>query len=301
MYDFPPYRPPSEAESILIRVTRGCPWNSCRFCGMYRDERFEIRPVDEIERDIKIAGRIFGERTTVFLGDSDNLVHPDLEKILDLIKKNLPHVRRITTYSRARTLSFQDEERLKNLRRKGLTRIHLGLESGDDEILNLLNKGISAEDAIKAGKKASDAGFEISEYVLIGFGERHARESARVLNRIEPHFIRIRSITPIPGTRLYDMVESGEVILSTPDERLKEVRILLENLDIDTEFLSDHVSNYLWSRGGLIYTGVNGKLPQDRDKMIKLLDRTIKTISELENSGNLFDSNDMFRMGKISL
>ncbi len=301
MYDFPPYRPPSEAESILIRVTEGCPWNSCRFCGMYRNERFRIRPIEEIERDIKIADRIFGERPSVFFGDSDNLLHPELERILDMIRDHMPYVNRITTYSRARTLKHESEERLIDLRERGLRRIHLGLESGDKEILKLLNKGITPEDAIMAGKKALKAGFEISEYVLIGFGERHARETAKVLNMIAPHFVRLRSITLIPGTELHDMVERGEVVLSTPAGRLEEVRILVENLSIQTEFLSDHISNYLWSRDGVVYTGVNGKLPEDKESMLESMDRLIEIVSELENSGNLLDSNDMFRMGRISL
>ena len=301
MYDFPPYRPPSEAESILIRVTRGCPWNSCRFCGMYKSEKFEIRPLEEIEKDIKIAENIFGRKRTVFLGDSDNLLHPELEKVLDLIREKLPYTRRITSYSRAKTIKFQSEERLRLIREKGLARLHLGLESGDINTLKLLNKGITPEDAIIAGKKAKKAGFEISEYVLIGFGEKHAEETANVLNRIKPDFIRLRTITPIPGTELYEMVSSGTVELNSAIGNLREVKILVENLDIETIFLSDHISNYLWYNGKIIYTGINGKLPEDREKMLTDLQRAIEIVERIEKTGKLLDSNEMFRRGWITL
>jgi len=269
-FDFPPFRPPSEAQSILIRATRGCPWNKCTFCIMYKGMRFSRRPVREIKRDIVAAKSIFGPRPTMFIGDSNSLVMKteDLVEVLRFARKVFPGLQRITSYARAKTLLRKPLEDLLELRRAGLTRLHVGLETGDDKLLKYVNKGATASEMVDAGRKAMEAGFELTEYVILGLGgeegyRRHARETARVLNKINPTFIRVRTLVPIPGTPLYEKVVSGEFKVSSPLDVLRETKILIENLNVTSWFLSDHVSNYL---------PVNGKLPDDKEDLINFLD-----------------------------
>jgi len=185
-YDFPPYRPPSEAYSLLLRVTRGCPWNKCIFCSMYKDIPFERRPLEEILEDIEAAASLYGKSVrTAFIGDSNSLVvkTADLCEVLRALYAAFPQLERITSYARARTIAKKDIAELKELRRAGLTRLHVGLESGDGQTLQLIKKGATPEDMIEAGLKAKEAGFEFSLYILLGIGgtqrwQEHADNTA---------------------------------------------------------------------------------------------------------------------------
>jgi len=269
-YDFPPFRPPSEAGSILLRATRGCPWNRCAFCVMYKGMRFSRRPVEEIKRDIMVAMSIFGPRPTMFIGDSNSLVMKteELVEVLRFARKVFPGLRRVTSYARAKTILHKPLDDLVALREAGLTRLHVGLETGDDQLLKYMCKGATAGEMVEAGRKAVEAGFELTEYVILGLGgkdgwKRHASETAKALNRINPTFIRVRTLVPIPGTPLYEKVASGEFKASSPLEVLKETRLLIEELNVSSWFLSDHVSNYL---------PVNGKLPDEKEDLLNFLD-----------------------------
>jgi len=267
-YDFPPYRPPSEAWSLLLRVTRGCPWNKCTFCEMYKALRFEVRPLEEILADIESAREWYGpEVRWVFIGDSDSLVvKPDLMlKVLEALYEAFPHLERVTTYARAKTLRRRNLEDLKALRSKGLTRLHVGLESGDPVVLERVRKGVRPEEVVEAGLKAKEAGFELSLYVIIGLGGRdrsrqHAKKTAEVLNRIDPHFIRIRTLSPRRGTPLYEQWQRGDFELPEPQEILEEEFELIEGLEVSSLFLSDHISNYL---------SIEGQLPEEKDRMLE--------------------------------
>ena len=145
-YDFPPFRPPNETNSALLRITRGCPWNRCEFCAMYKHLKFEAKPIQEVKEDVEKARLIYGVADTIFLGDSDSLVHKDLPEIVAFIRKVFPETQRITTYARAKTILHRKTDYLKAIRKAGLDRLHLGLESGDAIILELLNKGAKPED-----------------------------------------------------------------------------------------------------------------------------------------------------------
>jgi radical SAM superfamily enzyme YgiQ (UPF0313 family) len=172
-YDYPPYRPPSEAESLLVRVTRGCPWNKCTFCSMYKKRRFERRPLEEVFKDIETAHRIYGSQMrTVFIGDSNSLILDckSFEKILRHLYQHFPSIERVTTYARARTLCKKSIEELRMIRRAGLTRLHIGLETGDPELLKEIRKGASPEEMVEGSVQAKEAGFEVSLYVLAGIG-----------------------------------------------------------------------------------------------------------------------------------
>jgi len=300
-YDFPPYRPPNEADSALIRITRGCPWNRCAFCFMYKSLRFEAKSLEEVKKDVSKARQIYRAADSIFLGDSDNLVHKDLATIVAYIKKTFPEAKRITAYARAKTILMRKMEFLTDVRKAGLDRLHIGLESGDPLVLDWLCKGARPQEMVKAGQKAKKAGFEVSFYVLSGAGGRnrwkeHALNSASVLNEAMPDFIRLRTLTLKQGTPLRDKLEKGEFEITPPLERLKEVKLFIESLNVNGCFLaSDHVTNYLWAGGEVIYRGVAGQLPEDKKKMIKTLDDAIEFIESTESE--VKDSNRLYEEG----
>lgn len=285
-YDMPPYRPPSEAYSVLIRATRGCPWNLCTFCGMYKEERFEIKSVEEIKKDIDAAHAFYGsDIRRVFVGDSDSLVMKtrDLCEVLRYLYEQFPNIERVTSYARAKTIRRKKVEDLITLREAGLTRLHVGLETGDGKLLKFIKKGATPEQMIEGGLKALKAGFELSLYVLLGIGgedqsQAHALGTAKVLNAVDPHFIRVRTLVPYPGTPIFEQISEGIFTPASPKTILKETLMLVENLNVHSEFLSDHISNLV---------DLNGRLPDDQPKMIATM-REI--LSEIEARPELLDT-----------
>lgn len=300
-YDFPPYRPPNEAESALIRITRGCPWNRCAFCFMYKDIRFETKPLEEVRKDVNTARQIYKAADSIFLGDSDNLTHKELPEIVKHIRKTFPEAKRITTYARAKTIIKRKMGFLTDVRKAGLDRLHIGLESGDEVVLDGLCKGAMPEEMVEAGLRARQAGFEVSFYVLSGAGGRnrwkeHAINSARVLNAAKPDFIRLRTLTLKKGTPLKKKLESGEFEITPPLERLKEVRLFVENLAVNKCYLaSDHVTNYLWAGGTAVYMGITGNLPEDKKTMLQMVDKAIEFVESTEEE--VKDSNRLYEEG----
>jgi radical SAM superfamily enzyme YgiQ (UPF0313 family) len=276
-YDFPPYRPPSEAYSLLLRVTRGCPWNRCIFCSMYKDMTFERRPLEEIREDIGHAAQLYGgSARTAFIGDSNSLVTKTelLCEVLRELYASFPHLERVTSYARAKTIAKKELDDLKELRKAGLVRLHVGLESGDAETLEFIHKGATPEEQIKAGLKAKEAGFELSLYILLGIGGRqrwkeHADATARVLNEIDPLFIRVRNLVPQLGSPLYELKQRGEFAVSPPDLILEEERRIIEGLEVTSEFLSDHISNYL---------PLNGRMPRDKAALLQALEQELAAL-----------------------
>jgi len=303
-YDFPPYRPPNEANSALIRITRGCPWNRCEFCFMYRDTKFQTKPLEEVKKDVQKARHIYRAAQSIFLGDSDNLVHKELPEIVAFIRKTFPDIRRVTAYARAKTILSRKMEFLTAVRKAGLDRLHIGLESGDPIVLEWLCKGVTPEEIIKAGLKAKEAGFEVNFYVISGAGgkkrwKEHALNSAKVLNKIEPDFIRLRSLTIKQGTPLKEKLEKGEFVITPPLERLKEVQLFVKNLDLKGCFLaSDHMTNFLWAGNAIFYRGVAGDLPGDKKTMLKTLRKALDFIESTEME--VKDSNQLLKEGFIT-
>lgn len=277
-YDFPPFRPPSEANSLLLRVTRGCPWNKCTFCSMYKGTRFEIRDLEEIRSDIELARELYSDRVkTVFIGDSNSLVvkTETLIQVLGTLYTAFPQIERVTSYARANTLVKKPIGDLVSIRQAGLTRLHVGLETGDRELLGEIKKGATPEEMVEGGKKAKEAGFEYSLYVLLGIGgedrwEQHARGSAEVLNRIDPHFIRVRTFIPQPNSLFYDALLEGRFKSTSPETILNETRLLLRGLQVTSHFLSDHVSNLL---------PLDGKLPEEKDRMIQMIEDALERLA----------------------
>jgi radical SAM superfamily enzyme YgiQ (UPF0313 family) len=278
-FDFPPFRPPSEAGSLLLRVTRGCPWNRCTFCSMYKTMKFEIRDLEEILADIELAKELYGEKVqTVFIGDSNSLVVKTemLVQILNSLYSSFPYIERVTSYSRAKTLAKKPIEDLERIYQAGLNRLHVGLETGDRDLLKEIDKGGTPEEMIEAGKKAKKAGFGYSLYVLLGIGgeerwEKHAMGTAEVLNQIDPHFIRVRTFIPQPGSPLYEAMEKGDFRSSSPETILKETKLLLEKLQVTSQFLSDHISNLL---------PIHGKLPEEKEGMVQMIEEALRGCNE---------------------
>ncbi|NIM90108.1 MAG: radical SAM protein [Candidatus Aminicenantes bacterium] len=303
-YDFPPYRPPNEAFSALIRVTRGCPWNKCEFCSMYKQIKFEIKPYEKVKSDVKMARQLYRRAKSIFLGDSDNLLHKEMPKIVAFIRKTFLEANRITTYARAKTILRQKMEFLSDAHKAGLDRLHLGLESGDAEVLKQLRKGVNPEEMIEAGLRAKKTGFEVSLYIISGAGgnerwQAHALASARVINQIKPDIIRLRTLTLQHGTPLKEKLVKGEFNIISPLERLKEVKLLLENLDLkDCYLASDHLTNYLWADNNVFYRGVAGSLPHDKEEMLKILQQAIEFVESTEL--RIKDSNQLYEEGFIS-
>lgn len=303
-YDFPPYRPPNEAYSALIRASIGCPWNKCLFCTMYKDLKFKSRSVDEIKRDIDSAVKIYRGANTIFIADSDSLVIKNIKEIIQYVKIKFPKVERITSYARARTLKNLGSECLKKIKEAGLTRVHVGLESGDKKILDFMQKGVSPEDIIAGGKAAKEAGLELSFYILIGAGgkdryKEHAIESAKVCNKAIPDFIRLRTLVVQRDSLLEEKMKSGQYKPTSPVEKLKEVKLFIENLELKhCELASDHFTNYIWLDKSVVYHGVYGFIPQDKQDMLDTINQTLKFLSVAD--GEILDATILYERGQIN-
>jgi radical SAM superfamily enzyme YgiQ (UPF0313 family) len=270
---------------------------------MYKDQKFEVKPLAEIRADIREARQIYGAAETVFLGDSDNLVHDRLPEIVAFIREVFPETRRITSYARAKTVVRRRVEFLERVRSAGLDRLHFGLESGDAVVLERMCKGTEPEDMIQAGQKAMAAGFQVSFYVLCGAGgtdrwRQHAEASASVLNASGSDYIRLRTLTVQYGTPLDQDLMTGVFELTPPLERLREVRTFIDRLMLSACFLaSDHLSNYLWEGDRIIYRGVAGELPDEKPRLLREVDRAIASIQA--SGGDIRDSNRLYREGII--
>jgi len=309
-----PIRPPSEAYSLLIRVTRNCPWNRCTFCPVYKESRFSIRPVEHVKRDIDTVHRYLeiiqkvaddhgslsriavreavgnyeqpdlggfnatlswfsGGMRSVFLQDANSLIIKplDLLEILLHLKKRFSWVERITSYARSHTIARIKDRDLKKFKDAGLNRIHIGLESGSDRVLKMAQKGVTKETHIKAGLKVKKAGMELSEYIMPGLGGKaysgiHARETADALNRINPDFIRLRTLAIPNSVELYDDYAAGNFEKCTDLMMAKEILIFLESLNgIASVVKSDHILN--------LFQNLEGKLPRDKARMMDIVHR----------------------------
>ena len=275
-YEGPIYRPPSEADSLLIQATVGCPYNKCSFCMVYkRGPRFRVRPVREICEDLDAAAAVYdGKVRSLFLPAGNTIAMPtgDLAAICRYGTAKFPGLRRITVYGSSPYIVEKGPAGLAALQEAGLSRVHVGFESGDDETLKRVIKGTHAQEQIQAGRLVKAAGIELSLYVILGLGgvERsraHALQTAEAINAIEPDFVRLRTLVPKINTLLLHQVKKGRFRLLSPLQILKETRWLLENLDCRTTLASDHYTNYL---------DLSGRLPQDKGRLLDAVDRALE-------------------------
>lgn len=268
-------RPPSEAESLLIRVIRGCDWNRCLFCGIY--DLFQCphstRGLDEVLEDIDALRHRYGDRfETAFLGDANPLSLPTefLVATLTRLRARFPRLTRVTAYGRASSIWKKTADELKAIRAAGLDRLHVGMESGSDAVLRLQKKGTSQAQLIEAGQRVKDSGLELSYYLLLGLGgqslwQDHVEGSARVINAVKPHFVRVRRLWTHPLSRLNEQIESGAFIPQTPEGTVIELRDIIRRLDAEGTVLTcDHANNYIQ---------IHGRLNDRQDAMLAFIDR----------------------------
>lgn len=253
------YRPPSEAYSLIIQLTIGCAHNHCTFCSMYKGKQFRIRPLDEVIADLEECRRHYGAVRRIFLADGDALIvkTPDLLYILDKIKEIFPEVERVTMYAAPRDILNKSPEDLQALHQAGLDMVYVGAESGDDQTLTDIKKGVTAAQVIEAGQKVRAAGIRLSMTLISGLGGRkrlkeHAIASAQLISAIKPEYVGFLTLMVEPGTELYGQVERGEFDLITPPEVLEEMKLFLTHVDSEgTVFRANHASNYVNLAGDL--------------------------------------------------
>ncbi|MGD9687700.1 MAG: radical SAM protein [Desulfobacter sp.] len=267
-------RPPSEANSILLQVTLGCSHNKCTFCGTYRGKRFNIKKDDVIFSDIEFARAHCRRQNRLFLCDGDALILPmkRLVPILERIRDRLPWVERVGVYANTKSIRMKTDEELALLHNLGLKIAYMGLESGDNKVLEAIRKGADADKMIAMGKKLKKAGIKVSVTVLLGLGGRkgsldHARETGRVLTAMDPDFVGALSLMLIPGTELHDQYVKGDFQLLGPDEMLTELGAMISATNLtDGLFHANHASNYL---------PIRAHLPRDKEKTLELISRAL--------------------------
>jgi radical SAM superfamily enzyme YgiQ (UPF0313 family) len=252
----------------LVQATVGCPHNKCAFCMVYKKgPPFRVRPVDDIKRDLDEARGHYGPGVkTIFFpaGNTVAMTTDDLAAICAHAHELFPRLERITVYGSSPYIHKKGPADLIRLRQAGLTRIHVGLESGDDTVLRRIKKGTGAQEQIEAGQWVRKAGIELSEYVMIGIGGKertheHALNTAKALNAINPDFIRIRTFLPKIDTLLLHQIRKGRFQILSPHEALRETGEIIRNLEVTSRIASDHYTNYV---------DIHGTMPRDRDRML---------------------------------
>ena len=268
-YEGPIYRPPSEANSLLIQATVGCPHNRCTFCMIYKQRPgFRVRPVADIKEDILSARKVYGKGVrTLFLPDG-NTIAMNTDALCDVCRfarNTFSDLKRITVYGSSQFIQRKGIDELRKLQAAGLSRIHVGLESGSDEVLKTIKKGSDSRQQIEAGRQVKAAGIELSMYVILGIGGKaytniHADETARVLNAVDPDFIRLRTFVPKLNTPLLEDVNNGKFKMLGSHGVLAETQRLLTALQVTSCLASDHYTNYI---------NLEGRLPDDKERLLE--------------------------------
>lgn len=266
-------RPPSEAYSLLLQVTVGCSHNKCTFCGTYRQKKFKIKPLEQIKKDLEKAHHYEGV-SRVFLCDGDALIIPQarLKEILELTNKNLPDIERIGTYANAKSILRKSIDELKELKALGLDMIYLGVETGNAELLKKIQKGVTYEQMVEAGRRIKEAGMTLSVTVLLGLGGiensiEHALDTAKILTDIDPDYVGALTLMFVPETELYEDYQAGRFVLPDKFGFIRELYLMIEKSSFtDCYFTSNHASNYL---------SVKARLPREKEKILKMIGSVI--------------------------
>lgn len=267
------YRPPSEAQSLIIQATVGCNHNKCTFCRSYRDKRFAIRSITEIREDLADAQHM-GPVQRVFLADGDALCIPQkrLKEILEAVNELIPSIERIGIYANARNILHKTPEELDALRELKLGIVYLGVETGDSELLEKICKGSTHDQLVAAAQRVKQAGILLSVTVLLGIGgvegsRKHAQATARILTDMDPDYVGALSVIVVPGTPLHDQFLRGEFQVPEPFQLIEELRTMIaESSFTDCMFRSNHASNYL---------PVKASLPRDKHEILAAIDRVL--------------------------
>ncbi|MGP1457740.1 MAG: radical SAM protein [Treponema sp.] len=271
-YDYPLYRPPSEAYSIIVQVTLGCSYNHCAFCAMYSAKKFRIKPIETIRSELRQFAAEYRHVDKVFLADGDALTAPTdfLAAVLDAVAEFLPQTKRVSCYATYLNIRDKSPEELRLLASKGLKLLYLGVESGDDETLKFIKKGTTAKEIIELSHKVRDAGMELSATFILGINgkerdnTRHAAKTGEIISRMSLSYAGLLTLQLEEGSYLSKLAAEGKYTPVELEEIVKELKIILENVRPDQMrspviFRSNHASNFLMLRG---------TLPHDRDAML---------------------------------
>ena len=285
-YDTPVFRPPSEARSFILRVTRGCAHNKCTYCNMYRGVPFQILKDEEISRQIALAAHYGKDRVRrVFLADADALVLPTakLLKILQALRDTFPKLQRVSSYAAPKDILRKSEEELRQLKEAGLQLLYYGMETGDDITLKAVNKGVNGEEAVEAGRRVTASGMKLSIMVILGLAgkegsKRHALETAKAINIIQPTMWSALCLMLYRGSELLDQFERGEFNPLSPAECMEELYTIMENVNLPEDkhclFRSNHISNYI---------PLAGTLPKDKQRLLREIKYSAHELSKLKN------------------
>ena len=264
------FRPPSEAYSVIVQVTVGCAHNRCQFCSMYKEKSFGLRSMAEIQAQIEYFAKYEPQAKRVFLADGDAMVLSTdaLIEITSALKASFPKLERISSYATPLDLLRKSDAELERLREAGISLLYIGLESGSEDVLSQMEKGVTSSQMIEAAQKAKKAGFDLSVTVISGLGgqaqsQLHARETARVLNEMQPDYLGLLTLLLDEETPINKWIADGTFKLLSPIEAVQETYWLLEDLKLkNTMFRSNHASNYL---------ALAGNLPEDQGRLLKEL------------------------------
>ena len=276
-YEGAVYRPPSEAGSLIIQMTIGCARNSCRFCNMYKAKKFRIRPVSDVIDDLKMAREYYSDYLVkrLFLADGDALIckTDDLVYVMNRAKEIFPENERITMYGAPRDILLKSHEELVRLRENGLEMVYMGAESGDDDVLRLVEKAATHKEIVDAGIKLKEAGIKVSITLISGLGgrehlESHAVNSARLISEIKPEYVGFLTLILEKGAPMYEELREGKFSYLTPTEVLEELKLFLRSTDSEgTVFRSNHASNYI---------SLAGTFNRDIDRLLAQIEQAEK-------------------------
>lgn len=284
-YDTPVFRPPSEANSFILRVTRGCAHNKCTYCNMYREVQFMTCTDEEISRQIALAAHYGRDRIKrIFLADGDALVL-NTEKLLKILKalyETFPKLQRVSSYAAPQDILRKSVEELKQLREAGLKLLYYGMESGDDALLKAVKKGVNGPEAVEAGRRVVAAGMKLSLMIIIGLAgskdsDRHAKETAKAINEIKPTMLSALTLMLYRGSELLDKYERGEFDPLSPQGILLELHKIISLIELPPEshclFRSNHVSNYVQ---------LSGTLPKDKERLLSQIAGAAEELGKLK-------------------
>ena len=268
------YRPPSEADALIVQATIGCSWNHCTYCDMYREKDFRLRDLGDVIEDLERAGASFGQEVEkLFVADGDALVMPTERwlAILDRARELFPNLRRASSYAMARNVLEKTDAELRALREAGLARLYIGPESGDDVTLKRIAKGDDAAAHVEAARRARAAGMELSVIALLGIAgdrsEEHARATADLVTAMDPEFFAALTVTVVPGTPLATLARRGRFEVPPVPALLRELRAMVAHArPTDATFRTNHASNYL---------PIGGRLPRDRERILAVIDAAL--------------------------
>lgn len=286
IYDYPLYRPPNEAHSLILQITLGCSHNKCTFCNMYKDKKFRIKTLDEIKEEIDFFRAQIKYARRIFLADGDALIikTSTLLEILNYLNEKFPEKERVSIYASPKSLMLKTPEELRTLKEAGIELVYIGLESGDNEVLTNVNKGSTVENFIVGVKKAKEVGFQTSITVIAGLAgknkdasKKHALKTAYAIQEVSPTYLGILCLNILPNTILAKQAEKGKFIEASSYEIINEIKIMIENLNISKNspliLRANHISNYL---------NLQGTLPEDKEKILSNINYVLKNNNVIE-------------------